>query len=168
MDSCDKLFDQDDPEHGSKGPLGLQCICFNFILKTSVGSQKSTQAFGAPGKSEKPLITNKVTTSFSDSPCTPKAYASFLRPTEVFRFITQLTPEMRQPCLKKWSLTGVNSHFSPRSDVFQDNLSRNFICNYTAAFRVWFISRHFRTENVSIWLIFDHSSTKITPRWGKR
>ena len=54
-------------------------------LKTAVGSPKSTQALGAPGKSEKPLITNKVTTSFSDSPCTPIAYASFSRPTAVSR-----------------------------------------------------------------------------------
>ncbi len=60
-------------------------IRVSLTLKTSVGSQKSTQALGAHGKSEKPLITNKVTTSFSDSPSTTISYASFLRPTEVFR-----------------------------------------------------------------------------------
>jgi hypothetical protein len=56
-----------------------------FNLKTAVGSQKSTQSIDAHGNSEKSLITNKVITSFSDSPCTPMAYASFLRPTAVFR-----------------------------------------------------------------------------------
>ncbi|HFD86978.1 MAG TPA: hypothetical protein ENJ35_04810, partial [Gammaproteobacteria bacterium] len=54
-------------------------------LKTSVGSRKSKQALGAPGKTEKALITNKVTTRFSVSPCTPIPYVSFPRPTEVFR-----------------------------------------------------------------------------------
>ena len=33
-----------------------------MILKTSFGSRKSTQALGAPGKTEKALITNKVAT----------------------------------------------------------------------------------------------------------
>jgi hypothetical protein len=56
-------------------------------LETSVGSQKSTQALDAPGKPEKALITNKVTSSFSDSPCTPITYTSFSRPTKVSRFI---------------------------------------------------------------------------------
>ena len=57
-------------------------------LKTAVGSRKSAQAIDAPGKSEKALITSKVTTSFSDSPCTPMAYTSFSRPTAVFRLKT--------------------------------------------------------------------------------
>jgi len=34
-----------------------------FILEKSVESQQSTQAIGAPSKSEKPLITSKVTVS---------------------------------------------------------------------------------------------------------
>ncbi|VAW75491.1 hypothetical protein MNBD_GAMMA13-1553 [hydrothermal vent metagenome] len=61
-----------------------QPACFN--LEKSVGSRKSTQAFGAPGKPEKLLITNKVTTNFSDSPCTPISYMSFSRPTDLSRF----------------------------------------------------------------------------------
>jgi len=40
------------------------------------------QPLGAPGKPEKHLITNKVTTVFSDSPYTPMAYASFSRSTD--------------------------------------------------------------------------------------
>jgi len=60
-----------------------------IILKTSVGSRKSTQALGAPGKSEKLLIINKVTTNFSVSPCTPISYLSFSRPTEVSRIMTE-------------------------------------------------------------------------------
>jgi len=43
------------------------------------------QALGAPGKTEKALITRKVTTRFSVPPCTPVSYASFSRPTEVLR-----------------------------------------------------------------------------------
>jgi len=60
-------------------------------LETSVGSRKSTQALGAPGKTEKILITNKVTTNFSVSPCIPISYASFSRPTEVSRLNRVLT-----------------------------------------------------------------------------
>ena len=52
-----------------------------------VYSWKSTQAIGAPGKTEKLLFTSKVTTNFSVSPCTPRSYASFLCPTEVFRMM---------------------------------------------------------------------------------
>ncbi len=54
-------------------------------LKTAVGLPKSTQVIDAPGKPEKPLITNQVTTRFSDSPCTPISCASFVHPTAVFR-----------------------------------------------------------------------------------
>ena len=54
-------------------------------LEKSIGSRKATQALGAPGKSEKSLITNKVTTSFSDSPGTPIANASFSRPIDFSR-----------------------------------------------------------------------------------
>ncbi|VAW78152.1 hypothetical protein MNBD_GAMMA13-1967 [hydrothermal vent metagenome] len=54
-------------------------------LEKSVGSRKSTQALGAPGKPEKLLITNKVTTNFSDSPCTPISCMSFSRPTDLSR-----------------------------------------------------------------------------------
>ena len=58
-----------------------------IILETAVGSQKSTQALGALTKIKKCLITNKVTTNFFISPCTPIPYASFLRPTAVSRII---------------------------------------------------------------------------------
>ncbi|MCP4287777.1 MAG: hypothetical protein GY792_25625 [Gammaproteobacteria bacterium] len=54
-------------------------------LKTAVGSRKSRQALGAPGKTEKLLITNKVITSFSISLCTPISYLSFSRSTAVSR-----------------------------------------------------------------------------------
>jgi len=54
-------------------------------LETSVGSRKSAQALCAPSKAEKCLITNKVTTNFYASLCTPISYASFSRPTEVSR-----------------------------------------------------------------------------------
>ncbi len=66
-------------------------------LETSVGSRKSTQAIGAPGKSEKTLITNEVTTRFSDSPCTPMAHASFSRPTEVSRLKGELPSPLHPP-----------------------------------------------------------------------
>jgi len=45
------------------------------------------QALGAPGKTEKALITRKVTTIFSVSSCTPISYMSFPRPTDVSRLI---------------------------------------------------------------------------------
>jgi len=60
-----------------------EVTCLN--LETAVGSQKSTQALGAPRKIKKCLITNKVTTNFLISRCTPISYASFLRPTAVSR-----------------------------------------------------------------------------------
>jgi len=58
----------------------------SFNLETAVGSQKSAQALGAPGKIKKCLITTKVTATFFISPCTPIAYTAFLRPTAVSRF----------------------------------------------------------------------------------
>ncbi len=79
-------------------PLIALSIAFvgieNVILATAAGSRKSTPAPGAPGKSERMLITNKVTTRFSDSPCTPMANASFSRPTVAARIMT--------PTLKPW------------------------------------------------------------------
>jgi len=58
---------------------------FSLNLETAVGSQKSAQALGAPGKIQKCLITTEVTTTFCISPCTPISYTSFLRPTAVSR-----------------------------------------------------------------------------------
>jgi hypothetical protein len=55
------------------------------ILKTAVGSRKSAQALDAPGKFQKALITNKVTTRFSNSPRTSISCTSFSRPTAVSR-----------------------------------------------------------------------------------
>ena len=61
------------------------------------------QALGAPGKTEKTLITRKVTTIFSVSPCTPISYMSFPRPTDVSRIISMqvgsLWPQFL-PCLR--------------------------------------------------------------------
>ncbi len=54
-------------------------------LETVVGSQKSAQALGAPGKIQKCLITTEVTTTFCISPCTPISYTAVLRPTAVSR-----------------------------------------------------------------------------------
>ena len=54
-------------------------------LETAVGSQKSAQPLGAPGKIQKCLITTKVTTTFCISPCTPIACTAFLCPTAVSR-----------------------------------------------------------------------------------
>jgi len=54
-------------------------------LEKSVESRQSTQAIGAPSKSEKALITSKVTTSFSDSLCTPISYVSLPRSTDFSR-----------------------------------------------------------------------------------
>ena len=54
-------------------------------LETAVGSPKSPQALGAPRKTEKGLITPKVTTTFSVSRGTPISYGSFWRPTAVSR-----------------------------------------------------------------------------------
>ena len=53
-----------------------------FNLESSAGSRKFMQALDAPGKTEKVLITNKVSTHFSVSPCTPISYMPFPRPTE--------------------------------------------------------------------------------------
>ena len=76
----------------SRSRVGTQTrriqIAPGFNLKTAVGSRKSAQALGAPGKLKKLLITNKVTTNFFNLPCTPTAYASFSRPTAVFRLKT--------------------------------------------------------------------------------
>jgi len=54
-------------------------------LETAVGSQKSAQVLGAPGKIQKCLITTVVTTTFCISPCTPISYTAVLRPTAVAR-----------------------------------------------------------------------------------
>ncbi len=62
-----------------------KCIRRTIILETAVGSQKSTQALGAPRIIKKCLITNRVTTNFLISPGTPIPYASFLRPTAASR-----------------------------------------------------------------------------------
>jgi putative IMPACT (imprinted ancient) family translation regulator len=50
-----------------KGTAGKPML----ILDSSVDSRKSAQALDAPGKLEKRLITNKVSTHFSNSLCTP-------------------------------------------------------------------------------------------------
>jgi hypothetical protein len=60
---------------------------YRIILKTAVGSRKSAQALDVPGKFEKALITNKVTTRFSNSPCTSISCTSFSRPTAVSRIM---------------------------------------------------------------------------------
>ena len=60
-------------------------LVVSITLETAVGSQKSAQALGAPGKIKKCLITTKVTTTFFISPCTPISYTAFLRPTAVSR-----------------------------------------------------------------------------------
>ncbi len=61
-----------------------------MTLETAVGSRKSRQAIGAPSKTEKLLITNKVITSFSISLCTPISYLSFSRSTAVSRMTSTL------------------------------------------------------------------------------
>ncbi len=66
--------------------VNLKVITLN--LDTAVGSQKSVQALGAPGKTEKCLITTEETTTFFISPCTPISYTAFLRPTAVSRIMT--------------------------------------------------------------------------------
>jgi D-alanyl-D-alanine carboxypeptidase/D-alanyl-D-alanine-endopeptidase (penicillin-binding protein 4) len=94
---------------------GIRTYAGYLNLETAVGSRKSTQALGASGESEKPLITNKVTTSFSDSPCTAIAYASFSCPTAVSRlktsreiwpfavFINQAAPhDLRKRLVREW------------------------------------------------------------------
>ena len=66
----------------------IPCSIFDiwFNLETAVGSQKSAQALGAPGKINKCLITTEVTTNVFISPCTPISYTCVLRPTAVSRF----------------------------------------------------------------------------------
>ena len=67
-------------------------------LETAVGSQKSAQVLGTPGKIKKCLITTEVTTTFCISPCTPTSYTSLLRPAVVSRlkdydeFLEKLAP----------------------------------------------------------------------------
>ena len=56
-----------------------------FSLETAVGSHKSAQALGAPGKIKKCRITTEVTSKFFISPCTPISYTAVLRPTAVSR-----------------------------------------------------------------------------------
>ena len=84
-----------------------------FNLETSVESRKSAQALGVPSKAEKCLITNKVTTNFYASLCTPISYVSFSRPTEVSRFKSSLgksTSERTRRCSaaldSRWALMG--------------------------------------------------------------
>ncbi len=81
--------------------------CFN--LEAAVGSQKSTQALGAPRTIKKCLITHKVTTNFFISLCTSIPYTSFLRPTAVSRFI----------CLRRVS-------FRVRQEITGNNWPRRF------------------------------------------
>ena len=57
-----------------------------FNLETAAGSPKFPQALGAPRKTEKGLITTRVTTTFSLSRGTPIFYRFFWRPTAVSRF----------------------------------------------------------------------------------
>jgi len=68
-----------------------------LILEPAVGSQKSTQALGAPRTTKKCLLTNKVTTNFLIAPCTPKPYVSFLRPTADSRIIPSRFWYIRSP-----------------------------------------------------------------------
>jgi len=65
-------------------------ICEPFNLETAVGSQKSAQALGAPGKIKKCRITTEVTTNFFLSLCTPISSTFVLRPTAVSRFKTSM------------------------------------------------------------------------------
>ena len=53
--------------------------------ETAVESRKHRQTLDAPSKTEKLLITNKVTTNFSVSLCTPISYLPFSRLTTVSR-----------------------------------------------------------------------------------
>jgi len=64
----------------------------SIILETAVGSQKSAQALGAPGKLKKCRITTEVTTNFFISPGTPISSTLVLRPTAVSR-INEMNPE---------------------------------------------------------------------------
>jgi len=59
-----------------------------FTLESAVGSQKSAQALGAPGKIKKCRITTEVPTNFFISPGTPISSTFVLRPTAVSRFTT--------------------------------------------------------------------------------
>ena len=77
-------------EYAESLTLGMTC---NLNLESSAGSRKSTQALGAPGKTEKALITSKVATRFSVSPCTPISYVSFPRPTEDSRLNDPYSPK---------------------------------------------------------------------------
>jgi hypothetical protein len=71
------------------GDLDRELIAeFSLLnLETAVESRKYRQALGAPRKTEKLLITNKVTTNFSVSLCTPVSYLSFSYLTAVSRLM---------------------------------------------------------------------------------
>jgi hypothetical protein len=74
----------------TKNPPNLARITTYIVpkrlnLETAVESRKYRQALGAPRKTEKLLITNKVTTNFSVSLCTPVSYLSFSHLTAVSR-----------------------------------------------------------------------------------
>ena len=64
-------------------------------LETAVGSRKYAPALNAPGRFEKALITNKVTTSFSNLPCTSISCTPFSRPTAIFRLNNFITRSAR-------------------------------------------------------------------------
>ncbi len=74
-------------------------------LETAVGSQKSAQALGPPGKIKKCLITTEVTTTFCISPCTPISYTSVLRPTAVSRLKAVTTGFLKYLGLWVWCST---------------------------------------------------------------
>ena len=80
---------------------GSRVFVHCVILETAVGSRKYAQALDAPGKSEKPLITDKVTTSFSYSPCTSIPCTSFSRPTSVPRMMNYQVSVFMFHCLHK-------------------------------------------------------------------
>ncbi len=94
--SCRPLFGLKKPSQGRSRyavthiyPLDLGKSCFN--LENEVGSQKYAQALDAHEKSEKSLITKKVTSGtppalFSYSPCTSISCTSVSRPTASSRF----------------------------------------------------------------------------------
>jgi hypothetical protein len=120
-----------------------------MILETAVGSRKSAQALDAPGKFEKALITNKVTTRFSNSPCTSISCTSFSRPTAVSRMIRTIRPLDRpDPGLERVAkVNGFSLHAGVSCEGHQKN-KRERLCRCiarpaVAVLRLWVANSQF-------------------------
>ena len=115
------------------GYVATQILTKVFNLKTAVGSKKSAQILGAPGKIKKCPITKEVITNYCISPGAAISYTLVLRPTAVFRLNTKkgiaLTESIIDP-LQGWGTSPLGLGHSFHVSVLIDNC-------HQASPRIW-------------------------------